>query len=61
MGYFDDLSPSEKVSFRRGQEIVVEEVLNAIAELEISRNPLSSYGKGQLYILGELVRKMTEN
>jgi hypothetical protein len=58
---FDSLSDSEKAVFRKGQEIVVDEMLNAIDELEASRNPHSSHGKAQLYILRELVAKITEN
>jgi hypothetical protein len=57
---FNTLSDGEKEAFRKGQEIAVDEMLNAIAELEKTRNPASTYGMGQLFILRELVRKITE-
>jgi hypothetical protein len=57
---YSKLSDSEKSAFHMGQEIVIDEILIYIAELGESRNPLSSYGKGQLYILSELVRKIAE-
>lgn len=56
--YFDTLSDSEKLAFRRGQQIVVDEMLNEIAELEATRNPHSSHGKGQLFILRELAKRI---
>lgn len=57
---FSSMTEREKNAFRKGQEIVVAEFLNYIAELEESRNEKTSYGKGQLYILRELVHKICE-
>jgi len=57
---FEEYNESEKAAFRKGQEIVVDEFLSYIAELEKTRNPKSSYGRGQLYILRELVREITK-
>lgn len=46
--------------WERGQESILNELWVVIAELEESRNPDSSYGRGQLSILRKVVRKMTE-
>ncbi len=58
--YFESLSEGEKAAFRKGQQIAIEEMLSYIAEIEATRNPNSSHGKAQLYILRELVGKITE-
>lgn len=53
------MTPDERSAFELGCESVLDEMFAEIAELEESRSD-TSYGKGQLYILRELVGRMTE-
>lgn len=55
---FDQLSDSEKEIYRSGQDSVLNDLFNMVAELEESRNRNSSHGKAQLYILREIVRRL---
>lgn len=55
---FEKLSASEQEAYRAGQESVLNEFLAESADLEASRNADTSYGKGQIYILRELVKRV---
>lgn len=53
------MNDAERRAFEFGCESVLAELFNAIAELEESRGA-TSYGKGQRYILKQLVHKMMD-
>ena len=57
---FAEMNESERHAYRSGQQSVIDEFLAIVADLEESRNGNSSYGKGQLFILRELVRRMCD-
>jgi hypothetical protein len=56
---YSEMTNSERQVFELGQQIVLAEVFDAVAELEKSCSN-TSYGRGQLYILRELVGKLRE-
>lgn len=51
------MSPNERRWFEIGCQSVLNELWNAISELEETRGK-TAYGRGQLYVLRELVKKM---